>query len=78
MKNEIDNMVTSLAEDLKPLVELVENSTVVTTQNHYEMYLQFMTTFCVDAKDPMLRIFSSALVEAGANAQGVESALRMF
>ena len=69
--------IASLVPDLKPGIEVIEAS-LATTQNHYGRYMSMITGIVPDTNPVMVMIVSRAMVEAGANQQGVSSALRVM
>ena len=68
-------LIADLAGDLKPEVERIESS-IQTTQNHYGRYMSLLTGFG-DTKQK-LYLISLALIKAGANRQGIASALKII
>ena len=74
----INAAIASLAIDLKPIVDAIENDQIKTTQNNYGRYLQLLTTFCKGGSDPMLQIVTSALLDCGANPGGMASAYKIY
>ena len=75
--DKVNEAIASLAVDLKPIVDSIESS-IATTQNHYGNYLQLLTTFCKGSTDPMLQIVTSALLDCGANPDGMASAYKIY
>ena len=69
-------LVADLAKDLREHVARIE-AKPETTQNHYGDYLGLIGIF--DGPDGQSRqILAAALIEAGANPQGVKSALKIY
>ncbi len=67
-------IIDDMAETLKPIVQGIETS-IKTTQDHYGRYLSILTQF----KDKQMRsIVVKALIQAGANQAGVNSALKIL
>ena len=66
-------VVTDLAKDFKPIVDKIENTKVKTTQNNYGKYMGFISKMSHNDKATMV-IVGLALIEAGANHNGVKSA----
>jgi hypothetical protein len=67
-------IIDDMAETLKPIVQGIETS-IKTSQNHYGRYLPILTQF----KDKQMRgIVVKALIQAGANQAGVNSALKIL
>ncbi len=67
-------IIDDMAETLKPIVQGIETS-IKTTQNNYDRYLSILTQF----KDKQMRsIVVKALIQAGANRAGVNSALKIL
>ena len=67
-------IIDDMAETLKPIVQGIETS-IKTTQDHYGRYLSILAQF----KDKQMRgIVGQALIQAGANKAGVNSALKIL
>ena len=67
-------IIDDMAKTLKPVVHAIETS-IKTSQNHYGRYLSILTQF----KDKQMRgIVVKALIQAGANQAGVNSALKIL
>ena len=67
-------IIDDMAETLKPIVQGIETS-IKSTQNHYGRYLSILTQF----QDKQMRsIVVKALIQAGANQAGVNSALKIL
>ncbi len=67
-------IIDDMAETLKPIVQCIETS-IKTTHNNYDRYLSILTQF----KDKQMRsIVVKALIQAGANRAGVNSALKIL
>lgn len=65
--------VSDLANDLRPAVAQIE-AEPQTTRNHYGKYLGILSM----CKDPQSRaVLLAALIEAGANLQGVRDAYKL-
>ena len=65
----------TLDPDIQTIVKHIEAG-IKTTQDNYGPYMQFLTNF---TKDPIcLYIMSRGLIGAGANAKGVQSAMRIL
>jgi RNA binding exosome subunit len=72
MTEEQKAILRDIARDLEPLVRDIEDSPM-TTQNHYGDYMSVLS----QAGDSDNRRFIAlALIDAGANKQGVRDALR--
>jgi hypothetical protein len=76
-KEKINSMIDEFSKDPE-IVDFVKKTekSLATTQNHYGKYMSFLTPF--SSKPVTLYIMSRALIGAGANAQGVGSALRVI
>jgi len=72
MNTEQTAILKDIAKDLEPLVREVEQSPM-TTQNHYGDYMSILSQ-SGDADNK--RFIALALIDAGANKQGVRDALR--
>jgi hypothetical protein len=70
----LKQLVTDLAGDLRETVAKIE-AKLATTQNHYGDYMALLSSIARDKNTA--KIISMALVEAGANVQGVTSAMRV-
>ena len=70
----VDEVIDSIAATLREVVEEIEASTP-TTRGHYARYMVIFSQFADDIGQA--RILAAALKRAGANAQGVEDALRV-
>ena len=67
-----NQLIMELAKDLQPEVTKIENKPIKTTQNNYGDYIKWVSL----AKDKATAlIIATALVKAGANVSGVQSAL---
>lgn len=67
-------IVDSIVETVKPAVEAIEASTP-TTRGHYARYMALFSQFA-DTRE-QAAILAAAFKKAGANAQGVDDALRV-
>ena len=66
-------MIDGLADDFKESVDAIESGFKL-TQNHYGKYMAFISRL---AKNNLMgKIIGIALIQAGANAQGVRDALK--
>ena len=66
-------IVTDLAKDFGPVVDEIENTKIKTTHNNYAKYMGFISKMAHNDKATMV-IVGLALIEAGANYNGVKSA----
>jgi len=73
-KEKIEALVKELAVDLVPAVSKIEAS-VATTQNHYGDYLSILS---VPKSQTERKLVALALLEAGANRNGIVSAMHLF
>jgi hypothetical protein len=69
-------LVMDLAEDLAPFVKDTENS-IKTTKNHYGKYGAMLSKLSKGNKK-VATILAYAMIQAGANNQGVSDALNVF
>ena len=69
-------LILDLAEDFAPFVNDVENS-IATTRNHYGRYGAMLCKLSKGSKRNAT-IFAYAMLQAGANGQGVSDALNAF
>lgn len=74
MTKTVDDIVASLAADLEPAVQLIEEAPPV-TRGHYGKYMAIFSQFADDASQG--HILALALIKAGGNSQGVNDALRV-
>ena len=72
-KAKLDQLISDLAGDLKPEVDKIEASPK-TTKDHYGRYGAILTTVSGGNRN----IIALALIKAGANENGVKSALAVF
>jgi hypothetical protein len=75
MRLKIEQVVASLVPDLKPEVARIESS-LATTKGHYGDYGGLLTTIAPSKRKA--QIVALALIRAGADKQGVASALQYF
>jgi hypothetical protein len=75
MRLKIEQVVDSLVPDLKPEVARIEAS-LAATQNRYGDYGELLTS--IAPSKSKAQIVALALIKAGANRQGVMSALQCF
>lgn len=66
-------IVTDLAKDFGPVVDEIENTKIKTTKNNYAKYMGFIGKMSHNDKATMV-IVGLALIEAGANYNGVQAA----
>ncbi len=73
----IEQAIAGLAvdPDIQEIVKQIEGS-IKTTQNHYGKYMQFLNDYV--GKPGTLYVVSRAIIRAGANSQGVASALQIL
>ena len=72
----VDAIVKDLAEDFRDLVANIESDKYPTTRNHYGRYMSIFSQTAHGDKNTGQWI-ALALIEAGANEQGVRDALRV-
>ena len=70
----LEKLISDLAQDLRPEVERIEKG-IKTTQNNYGHYMALISTVSKGNKG-LAKLLSLALVRAGANPQGVASAMQ--
>ena len=70
-------LVKDLANDLKPEVDKIE-SKLETTQNHYGDYMALLGILCKDKPVNYAKTIGVALMAAGANVNGVRSAVKVL
>jgi hypothetical protein len=76
MDNEkIKKLVSELAGDFKPSVLKIE-ARIATTRNHYGDYMALLSS--IAKTENHARLFALAMIEAGANRQGVNDAMRVL
>jgi len=77
-KEQETKLILDLAEDLAPFVRDVEGGKIPkTTRNSYSTYGQMLTRLSKGKRNVAL-VLSYAMLQAGANAQGVSDALQAF
>ena len=75
LTSKLDAMVADLALDLKAPVATIESGPQI-TQNHYGRYLTLLATLAKGDRR-MTFVVALALVAAGANREGVASAVKL-
>lgn len=73
-KQGFDSVVTDLADGMVDLVKKIESKLSPTTRNHYGDYMAIILQLA-DGKKTVSNIVALALIQAGANRQGVLDAL---
>ena len=73
---ELDKLVNELAEDFRPQVTKIETG-LKTTQNNYGAYLSLLSQMAKGDKN-LAMVFSLAMIKAGANREGIKSALKIL
>jgi hypothetical protein len=73
---QLDKLIIELAADFKPQVKKIESG-IKMTQNHYGRYMQMLSVMAKGDK-ALGMVFSLALIKAGANREGVNSALKIL
>lgn len=73
---ELDALVNDLATDFKPQIAKIEASTQM-SQNHYGRYMSLLSQMAKNDKH-LAMVFSLAMVKAGANREGIKSALKIL
>ena len=74
LKERTDEVITSVADDLREHVAKIEAG-IATTQNHYGDYMNLIMSVATDDAN-VRKIIALALIRAGANREGVLSALK--
>jgi len=72
----LTTLINDLAEDFKPTVSKIESGPK-TTQNHYGRYMSLLSTLS-DGNHGKAKLFRLALLKAGANQNGVDSAMKVL
>jgi hypothetical protein len=75
-KEKETKLILDLAEDFAPFVKDVENG-IETTRNHYGRYGAMLCKLSKGSKRNAT-IFAYAMMQAGANGQGISDALSAF
>ena len=70
----INTLVTTFAEEFKPLVDKIEDDNFPTTMYHYGEYLEILSG--IEHKS-MRFVLAIALIRSNANKKGVVSALKL-
>jgi len=73
---QLDALVDDLAADFKPQVTKIESG-IKMTQNHYGRYMALLSQMAKGDKH-LAMVFSLAMVKAGANRDGIKSALQIL
>ena len=76
MHDKLKELITSLANDMREPVDKIEAG-IKTTQNNYGQYMSLISTLSKGEKRVAL-IIAQALIEAGANVAGVNSAMKVL
>ena len=71
-----EKLLDELAQDLKPVVDEIENCKVKSTQNNYGRYLALISTYAQN--EEVAVIVSEGMRRAGGNAAGIAAALRVY
>lgn len=71
---QLNKLIEELANDLRPIVQKIENSTK-TTQDHYGKYMELLSYLGDDPNHK--RLMALALIDAGANLRGVHAAMNI-
>jgi hypothetical protein len=72
---QLNSLINDLATDFAPMVKKIEAKSIKTTQNNYGDYLRLLGMANGDKVKGNL--FALAMIKAGANTQGVGSALKI-
>ena len=75
-KSELDTLIADLADDFRPQVLKIETS-IPTTKNHYGRYMELLCQMAKGDKN-LAMVFSLAMIKAGANREGIKSALKIL
>lgn len=70
----LNELIGELANDLAPTVSAIEQSPM-TTKNHYGRYMALLSELGDNPNHK--RLIALALIDAGANQQGVKSAMQI-
>jgi len=73
---QLDEIINNQTADFKPQVTKIEAS-IKTTQNHYGRYMSLLSQMAKGDKH-LAMVFSLAMVKAGANRDGIKSALQIL
>ena len=71
-----EKLLDELAQDLKPLVDRIENCKVKSTQNNYGRYLALISTYAQN--EEVAVIVGEAMRRAGGSSAGIASALSVY
>jgi hypothetical protein len=71
---QLEKLISDLALDFAPMVKEIESG-IKTTQNNYGRYMGLISSLAKGNKGHA-NLFALALIRAGANAQGVQSAMQ--
>lgn len=74
-KAELAKLIRAIEPDVKPIVMAIEASRM-TTRNHYDRYITVINTVSRNNRN-MAKVVALAMIQCGANKQGVHDALRI-
>lgn len=73
---QLKTLIDGLAEDFKPMVESIEQSTP-TTKDHYGRYMSLLSSLGKGEKKQSM-LFAMAMMQAGGNRAGIASAMKIL
>ena len=76
MNDKLQTLINGLAQDVQPEVKRIE-AKPATTQNHYGDYMALINVGS-DRNSKVGKLIALALIQAGANKNGVNSALQVL
>jgi hypothetical protein len=76
MNDKLTQLVNGLADDVRPEVQRIE-AKIAITQNHYGDYMNLLSTVS-GGNSKVGKLMGMALIQAGANSAGVNSALQVL
>lgn len=75
-KEKLLAMISEMADDLKGVVEEIENNSMQVTQHNYDRYMTVIHELSNGNKTQAMLVVM-ALLDAGANREGVKNAMRV-
>lgn len=76
MSKFLAKIIAGMADDLKPIVDEIEDSSPL-TKDHYGRYLEVFTRLC-NSDHKKSRVTLLALLAAGGNSNGVNAAFQVY
>jgi hypothetical protein len=74
---QLDSMIADLAKDLRPIVQQIDSDPFKTTKHNYGRYMNLILSIAKGNKQSA-QIVVAALLDAGANRDGVAAAYKII